>query len=286
MSKGLWLLAVLIFAAGASSASAQTTLTYQSFESQGGSPITDGTFTENADGTVTLVPEAISGHFLFGPLDGPQPPNFQSFGGGTVLFQQTPDKERRGERGERRQERREREENFPTATIELLAATKGFSASEFGAWRTFDGDGNPTSTTFFAAGKDIGIPGSGSGVAATYNGGYIVVVHHNTTNGGRQVAAGTYSGSMTMAADFDAQRLRATFGGFLTGTTTPVFPGQSPFVGNHFDFGNTTGSRFDQRVFGVQGAFYGSGSVPPEAVGEIRGTVGSSAFTGVFWTHS
>lgn len=231
-----------------------------------------GTITVNSGNVVTLQSPG-AGQRSFAAQDGPAPTDPRSFGG-TVLFQQSPGQ-------------------LPTATIELMSEAAGLSASEFGAWKAYDGAGNLTSENFFAAGQATpatSLPARGSGVSAVYNGSYVANLAHATSLAGTPVAAGPFSGGLTLNANFDTQAVDASFTGLLAniGHPTGGFPasGRMDGSGGYALSGNNFSVPANIRV-NMTGQFYGSaaGQAPPETAGLMSGNVGTSPFTGSFGAH-
>jgi hypothetical protein len=235
-----------------------------------------GTLTLNGDGSGVFRP--VSGGFSFAPLNGPAPSDTQSFGG-TKLYAQ-------GTGGS------------PTASIELMSSAAGLSASEFGAWKSYDGNGNVTATNFFAGGRPTpvsAIPLPGSGITGTYNGSYV-----GTENITGQ-AITPISGSSQIIANFSTGAVTANFSGgpfdIITGhVPTTMTPGANTYTAQ----GNTF-SAFQAGNYTIKGGFYGTpatGQAPPETVGTFSGSLGrpgavvvapgapiNATFSGSFGAH-
>jgi hypothetical protein len=176
------------------------------------------------------------------------------------------------------------------AVLERLGGATGLSQSDFGVWNTRSGNvvGGPN---FFAAGQATAvnlIPPQGAGVSAIYNGTYIANLSGNTIFKGMPLAAGPFSGSVQINANFDTQQMRATFGGLLN----PQISIGSTFTpsSNAYTIGGNTASNFAFGTFTLNGKFYGApsqGGAPPETAGLINGTLGgpATAYNGSFGAH-
>ena len=265
MEKHLWLLAVLCVTAcgggggGSSSGTASTATASPSSQTSAGLTgqvltLQDGgTLTLNSDGTGIFRPATAAG-FSFAPLNGPAPSDPQSFGG-AVLYAQAPGA-------------------LPTASIELMGKATGLSASEFGAWKTFDGNGNVTATNFFAGGQPTlagAIPLPGSGVTGTYNGRYVGT--ENIT--GQGISA--ISGNSQIVANFSTGALSANF----TGGPFDIISGHIPATmapgANTYTIQGNTFSAFQAGNYTINGGFFGTpgaGQAPPETAGTFSGSLG------------
>lgn len=212
-----------------------------------------GTLTLNSDNTAIFQP-AGSGNIDVAPLNGPAPPNPQSYGG-TVLYQQTPGQ-------------------LPTASIELMGKATGLSASEFGAWKSYDGAGNVTATNFFAAGQmtpSSQIPMPGSGITATYNGRYVGT---ETVTG---QAAMPINGGAQIVANFGSGAIRANFSGGPFDMISGHVPSTMTPGANTYTVQGNTFSLFQFGQYTINGAFHGTpapGGAPPETAGTFNGSLG------------
>ena len=233
-----------------------------------------GTLTIAADGSGVLQPGG-GGSYAFAPLTGAAPANLH-YAGGTVLAQQGAGQ-------------------APDFALETMAGTAGLSASDFGVWSTY-AMGSPTATQFYAGGQPTPaalLPQPGSGITATYGGSYIATLSSNTVFAGQPLAAGPFSGSVQLTANFNADTIQAVFGGLLSGTATTT-SSINPASGSYTATGGSF-SPYAPASYALKGAFYGTGAAgqaPPETVGTMSGTIGAitasssaAGFTGAFGAH-
>lgn len=228
--------------------------------------LTDGgTLVLNADGSATFTDPAANGAnpVALTPATAQDPQTSPSFAGGALLASSS-------------------------VVLERMGGATGLSVSDFGVWNTRMGD-SLGPANFFAGGEITPanlLPVQGAGISATYNGSYIANLAANTIYAGNPLAAGPFSGSITIAANFGSQAMSATFGGLLSsqlsiGSTYNAATGA-------YTIGGNTASNFAFGTFTLNGQFYGTPAprqAPPETAGTLSGTIGSSAYAGSFGAH-
>jgi hypothetical protein len=226
-----------------------------------------GTLTMNADGTATLTDAGVNGDAptVLHPAAPGDPATAPAFAGGTALA-------------------------APSVVLERMGPAAGLSASDFGVWNIVQG-GALGPANFYAGGQPTAsglLPPQGMGITATYNGSYIANLAAATIYEGNPIAAGPFSGSVQISANFDNRALSASFGGLLAAQIS-MGSTYDPVTGAYVIGGNTA-SNFAFGTFTMNGRFYGaplSGQAPPETVGTISGTLGSATgtYTGSFGAH-
>ncbi len=222
-----------------------------------------GTLTMNDDGTATLIDGGTAA--VLHPATTGDPATAPAFAGGTMMA-------------------------APSVVLERMGPATGLSASDFGVWNIVQG-GALGPANFYAGGQPTAsglLPPQGMGITATYNGSYIANLAAATIYEGNPIAAGPFSGSVQISANFDTRALSASFGGLLAAQIS-MGSTYDPVTGAYVIGGNTA-SNFAFGTFTMNGRFYGAplaGQAPPETVGTISGTLGSATgtYTGSFGAH-
>jgi hypothetical protein len=224
-----------------------------------------GTLTMNGDGTATLTDAGVNSDAptVLHPAVAGDPSTSPAFAGGTAMA-------------------------APSVVLERMGPATGLSASDFGVWNAVQG-GALGPANFYAGGQPTApglLPPQGAGISATYNGAYIANLSGSTIYEGNPVAAGPFSGSVQISANFDTQTLTTTFGGLLSnelsmGSTYNAATGA-------YTIGGNSASNFALETFTMSGQFYGTSAshgAPPETAGTLSGVVGSSPYTGSYGAH-